>query len=204
MADAIASVPGGYIVTGSTFSFGANDSKAWILKIDSNGNLIWDKMIGGAVYDMPTSIIVSAYGGYVICGWTTSYGAGERDFWIFQLNSNGNLQWSRTVRQNGYTEAYSAIELGQNEYLMAGWSSAVGKGKLYDYYLIKINVNASQTGSDAQVYESSPSLTGNFLSLTQLASFALIGAGLSIAWILLASKLYKNQKFLRFKSGATR
>jgi len=194
MADAIASVPGGYIVAGNTFSFGANDSKAWILKVDLNGNLIWDKMIGGSIYDMPTSIIVSAYGGYVIGGWTTSYGAGERDFWIFQLDGNGNLQWSRTVRQNGYTEAYSAIELGQNEYLMAGWSNAVGKGKLYDYYLIKLDVNASQTGSDAQVYESTPSLTGNFLSLIQLASFALIGAGLLISGILLALKRQEKQK----------
>jgi hypothetical protein len=180
-ADAIESVPGGYIVAGNTLSFGANNSKAWVLKVDLNGNLIWDKMIGGSDYDMPTSIIVSAYGGYVIGGWTTSYGAGERDFWIFKLDSNGNLQWSRTVRQNGYTEAYSAIELGQNEFLMAGWSSAVGKGGLYDYYVIKINVDPSQTLSEARVYESTPNLSWNWLSPIQLISFALIGLGLLVA-----------------------
>jgi len=194
MADAIASVPGGYIVAGNTFSFGANNSKAWVLKVDLNGNLMWDEMIGGSVYDMPTSVIVSAYGGYVIGGWTTSFGAGERDFWIFKLDGNGNLQWSRSIRRNGYTEAYSAIELGQNEFLMAGWSSAVGKGSLYDYYVIKITVDLSQTGSGTQVYESTPNLSWNWLSPIQLFSFVLIGLGSSIACVLTASRLRKRKK----------
>lgn len=161
MASAIISVPGGYLVAGNTLSFGSGASNALILKVDLNGTLIWDKTVGGTDYDMPTSIIASQYGGYIIGGWSTSYGKGERDFWIFQLDDNGTLQWSRTIEQNGYTEAYSTIELGQDKFLMAGWENDVnGKSKpnYYDYYFIEITVNPSKTGVGALVYESTPNL----------------------------------------------
>ena len=59
---------GGYIVSGSTSSFGAMMSDWWIMKLDSRGNIVWQKSIGGTSVDQTTAIFETQDGGFIVIG----------------------------------------------------------------------------------------------------------------------------------------
>ena len=88
-------VDGGYIVVGFTYSFtGSGDF--WVLKLDNTGGIIWQKTYGGGSQDSPGRIKQTADGGYIVVGYTQSYGAGSADTWVFKLDPNGNVTWGKT------------------------------------------------------------------------------------------------------------
>ena len=138
-AYATAETAGGCVVVGDTRSKGEGESDAWIIKVDVNGNLAWDKAVGGGGFDMPTCIAVSSHQGYLVGGFTFSFGNGERDFWLFKVDDSGNVLWSCTVGRSEFEEAYSVLEVAENEFVMAGWTNSIGKGH-YDFYVVEINV----------------------------------------------------------------
>ena len=82
---------GGYVVAGWTHAFGAGDEDAWVLKLDSNGNVQWQKTYGGTGADYAFSIQQTSGGGYVVAGYTFSFGAGDADAWVLKLDGNGNI-----------------------------------------------------------------------------------------------------------------
>jgi hypothetical protein len=82
---------GGYAVAGWTGSFGAGDTDMWVLKLDGNGEIEWQKTYGGPGFDLAHSIQQTEDGGYVTAGWTESYGAGDGDVWVLKLDANGNM-----------------------------------------------------------------------------------------------------------------
>jgi len=82
---------GGYIVAGSTDSFGAGSSDVWILKLTSSGDIGWQKTYGGSGSDSASSIQQTSDGGYIVTGYIISWGAGSRDFWVLKLSSDGDI-----------------------------------------------------------------------------------------------------------------
>jgi uncharacterized delta-60 repeat protein len=82
---------GGYIVVGTTQSFGAGTDDFWILKLSSIGNIEWQKTYGGSDDDWSRSIQQTSDGGYIVVGTTKSFGAGEDDIWILKLSLNGDI-----------------------------------------------------------------------------------------------------------------
>lgn len=142
-AYAIASAPDGCIIAGNTYSYGAGNSDAWIIKIDLNGKLLWDKTFGGKEYDSPSCMSQAQGGGYLVAGTTFSFGNGNRDFWLFKVSDNGNIVWSCTVGRSGYEEAYGVVNAGNNYYAMAGWTDSIGAGGRYDFYIVKIQAPPS-------------------------------------------------------------
>jgi hypothetical protein len=76
---------GGYIVGGNTGYFGAGWDDFWILKLNSNGTIAWQKTYGGSSTDRATSVQQTIDGGYIVAGYTTSSGMGSGDFWVLKL-----------------------------------------------------------------------------------------------------------------------
>ncbi len=87
---------GGYIVAGSTESFGAEGGDFWVLKLDSVGNIQWQKTYGGNDEEQANSIQQTGDGGYIVAGWAESFGAGHEDCWVLKLDASGNVQWQKT------------------------------------------------------------------------------------------------------------
>ena len=83
---------GGFIVAGLTSSFGAGKINIWIIKLDKNGAIQWQKTYGGLNYDYADSIQQTSDGGFIIAGFTSSFGAGKTDIWILKLDSIGNIK----------------------------------------------------------------------------------------------------------------
>ena len=83
-------IGGGFIVTGYSGSFGAGVD-AWVLNLDAEGNILWQKIYGSNGSEWARSIQRTSDGGYVMSGKTTSFGAGLGDVWVLKLDSNGDI-----------------------------------------------------------------------------------------------------------------
>ncbi|MFC2167707.1 hypothetical protein ACFLRW_01895 [Acidobacteriota bacterium] len=85
---------GGYIIAGKTESFGAGLTDIWILKLNLGGDIEWQKAYGGSQAEEATSIEQTSDGGYIVAGFSKSYGAGMEDFLILKLFPNGDINSS--------------------------------------------------------------------------------------------------------------
>jgi len=140
-AYAVASAFDGYVVVGDTRSKGSGDSDVWIVKIDFDGNLIWETVFGGEDFDAPTCVSQLTGGKYSVGGVTFSYGNGLRDFLLLSVDDGGQVVWSCTVGRSDYEEAYAVVPSVVGEFVIAGWTSSLGQGR-YDFYAVKVRVNS--------------------------------------------------------------
>lgn len=83
---------GGYIMTGHTSSYGAGGMDLWMVKTDALGNESWSKTFGGVGDDFGTSVQQTSDGGYIMTGYTSSYGAGGMDLWMIKTDASGNVE----------------------------------------------------------------------------------------------------------------
>jgi hypothetical protein len=133
----IQSSDGGYVVAGNTRSFGAGDVDIFIVKLDGSGNVVWAKTIGGSNEDVARSIIRSSDGGYVVAGWTESFGAGGSDIYVVKLDSSGNIVWTKAIGGSDKDEAGSIIQSSDGGYIVAGHTRSFGLGG--DIFVLKLD-----------------------------------------------------------------
>ena len=130
---------GGYVITGSTSSFGAGETDIYVVKLDANGNLQWTKTIGGGG---GSSLIQTSDGGYAIAGSTYSFGAGAWDVYVVKLDANGNLQWTKTIGGEKDDYGSSLIQTSDGGYAIAGYTYSFGAGYA-DVYVIKLDAHGN-------------------------------------------------------------
>jgi hypothetical protein len=137
-ASAITSTPdGGYIVAGMTRSFGAGKSDIWVLKLDGQGNVEWQKTYGGTGDDVAYAITPTSDGGYVVTGWTLSFGAGLGDVWVLKLDGQGNVQWQKTYGGKGRDEARAIVSASDGGYVLVGMTASFTGS--YDAWVLKLD-----------------------------------------------------------------
>jgi len=123
---------GGYIIVGYTRSNNgqvtANHGGAdvWVIKLDRNGNLEWEKTYGGSKDDIATHVAPTFGSGLVIAGYTfsndgdVSKNQGKSDFWIVKIDSEGKLEWEKTYGGSSYDEASFVKQTAYGEYVVTG------------------------------------------------------------------------------------
>jgi len=80
---------GGYALAGLTRSFGAGSTDFWLVKTDAAGSMQWNKTYGGTGDDEANALVQTGDGGYALAGYTDSFGAGSRDFWLVKIGPEG-------------------------------------------------------------------------------------------------------------------
>jgi uncharacterized delta-60 repeat protein len=93
---AIAPAGDGWLVAGATSSFGAGDADLSVVRLGSDGAVVWQKAIGGQASDYASSILPTEDGGWLVSGSTTSSGAGDYDAWVGAFTAQGELIWQKT------------------------------------------------------------------------------------------------------------
>ena len=151
---------GGYIVTGMTESNDGDVSKnhdntgitsdIWVVKLDSNGNISWEKCLGGTYDDKANSVLQTTNGNYIVAGWTESDDGdvignhGGKDSWVIELNNSGEILWKNRIGGNNDEEAHSIIQTQNGNYIISGWSESnngdlTGNHGMSDYFIVEID-----------------------------------------------------------------
>lgn len=126
---------GGYIVAGSTYSYGAGLGDVYLVRVDVYGETIWTRTFGGSGDDMGMSVQQTTDGGYIVAGSTFSYGAGRGDVFLIKADDSGNVAWTSTYGRSGYDGGYSVQQTTDGGYIIAGRTES--NAGSFDVYLIK-------------------------------------------------------------------
>ena len=138
--DIVEANDGGYVVLGFTNSIDGDitgktnpDQDYWLLKLNQDGDKIWDKTYGGSQNDQATGLSKTNDGGYIISGYTSSFdgdvseNAGFQDYWIVKVDSQGTIQWEKSFGFIGQDQAYKVIPTSDGGYFASG-TLQVGEG----------------------------------------------------------------------------
>jgi hypothetical protein len=147
---------GGFIVAGTSNSADGNvtgnhlHDDCWVVKLDSLGNIKWEKSYGGSATDVASSILQTSDGGYILAGSTLSndgdvsgnHGAG--DLWIVKLDSIGTISWQKCLGGTNYDNASFAQQTTDGGYIVLGVGGSTdgditGNHNSADYWLVKLD-----------------------------------------------------------------
>ncbi|MDD5529505.1 MAG: T9SS type A sorting domain-containing protein [bacterium] len=126
----------GFIIVGYTYSFGAGDEDVYLIRTNSSGNTLWTKTFGGTGPDCSNSVQQTKDGGFIITGWTYSFGAGDEDVYLIRTNSSGDTLWTKTFGGTGPDCSNSVQQTKDGGFIITGWTDSFGAG-YRDVYLIK-------------------------------------------------------------------
>ncbi len=136
----VQTLDGGFAIAGDTYSYGAGDRDAYLIRTDANGVMLWNTTFGGIEDDNVWTMIQTSDGGFAIIGRTDSYGAGSFDIYLVKTDANGSMLWNTTYGGPEYDFGTSLIQTLDGGFVIAGTTESYGAGDT-DVYLIRTDAN---------------------------------------------------------------
>ena len=140
---------GGYIIVGSTKSFGAGNNDVYLIKTNSSGDTLWTKTFGGTGEDYGFSVVQTTDGGLVICGSLQT--AFNTDVYLIRTDANGDSLWTKTyggIGSNGLDHGGTVAQTIDGGFVIAGFTQFLGGGST-NAYLIKTDANGNSGCNEA-------------------------------------------------------
>jgi hypothetical protein len=140
---------GGSVVAGYRTSINGRPD-FWIIKLDSSGNITWQKYLGGSYYDYAYSITQTQDGGFLVAGSTSSTDGdvsgnhGQVDVWVVKLDPVGNLVWQKCFGSSSDDVAKCITQTQDGGYILAGYNGnnngdVIGNHGSFDYWIVKLD-----------------------------------------------------------------
>ncbi|MBL0063149.1 MAG: hypothetical protein IPP40_17125 [bacterium] len=137
----VATSDGGFVLAGTTTSFGSGNQDIWLLKANANGDSIWSRTFGGTNDDQGKVVLETIDNGLLVAGGTSSSGSGGMDMMIEKTDSDGNTEWSQVIGGTGSDICYSAVQTTDSGYAVAGVLSVTGAGS--NFGLVKLSASGA-------------------------------------------------------------
>ncbi len=128
----------------------------WIVKLNSNGNISWQKSLGGSGIESANSIRQTSDGGYIMAGYTASTdgdlagraSGNSDDYWIVKLTATGNISWQKTYGGTTLDWAAAVRQTADGGYIVAGQAASsngdvTGGHGSWDYWVLKLNASGN-------------------------------------------------------------
>ncbi len=131
---------GDIIVAGYTYSFGAGKEDFWVLRLDENGNVKWQKTYGGSRDDEAYAVAISPNGDIIVVGYTESFEGGGT--WVLRLDLNGNAIWQKNYGEKYWDIARAVAILFNGEIIVAGVTESFGAGA-GDVWVLRLDGNGN-------------------------------------------------------------
>jgi hypothetical protein len=163
---AVATADGGFLVGGFTFSSSGGDitqgtfgnTDFWVVRLDADGNALWDRRYGGSDLDQMTAVVATPDGGFLLGGYTWSSLSGDMnginrggmDYAVVKINSSGVRQWTRMVGSSGQDYLYdiqlasdgSIYLIGESNGPISGNKSQASFGGI-DTWIVKLSASGT-------------------------------------------------------------
>ena len=174
---------GGYVIVGSSTSYGAGGSDLWILKLDGSGEFSWSKTYGGQGNDVGKDIVQTSDGGYIITGYTRSFSSGgDMDLWLIKTDANGesclyndggtctqnSSKWVKSFGTSGNDYGNSVKETSEGDFIVAGKS-----GRIPSIFVVKTNSLGEKIWEN--LYGTGPGDRGQYIIERQDLGFLIVG-----------------------------
>jgi len=148
---------GGFMAAGYTTSFGAGGLDMYLLKFDAAGERIWHRTYGGDNDDEALALAPDGKGGFLLAGYSESFGNGFPDVWLLQVDSAGDSLWSLTYGNIGVDYAAAILHQGGGAFRVAG-TSVMETGAAT---ALVLDVNAGENAVTAHTYQAG---SGNLMA----------------------------------------
>ncbi|MGO4904409.1 T9SS type B sorting domain-containing protein [Flavobacterium sp. W20_MBD1_R3] len=176
---------GNYLIGGNSFSTISgektenkinNSDDAWLVKLNNDGQILWQKVIGANDTESLSDIRMTSDNGFIlgimsysgISGYKTEISRGDRDYWIVKLDSNGKFEWDKTIGGDSLDQSQSIVQAKDGGYVTLGWSQSnisgdktENKSGLQDFWVVKLKMCSQNLSATSN----SPMCIGNTIEL---------------------------------------
>jgi hypothetical protein len=163
-------------IFGQASTLVSGDGNFYVIKVDTTGFVYWNKSYGGNNYESPVSALQTPDGGFLSLGWTRSFGAGQRDWYLVKADSLGNQEWQKTYGTSANEGGWGVTALIDGNYILTGGKANSSSTQSYGV-LKKVNQAGDLLWSKDYVFENNYS---NSLFWTkELSDGSLVSVGLT-------------------------
>lgn len=149
---------GGYAVSGQTFSYGAGFIDAFVAKFAADGTMSWNKTWGSTDGESADSIAQTSDGGYIVTGYTNSFGYADGDAILVKLTTNGDVSWSKAWNMLLGDGGNSVIQTSDGGYAVVGTSNVHGMSNENMTFIAKFGTDGSMSWN--RIWNESPQNNG--------------------------------------------
>ncbi|MBL7766846.1 MAG: T9SS type A sorting domain-containing protein [Chitinophagaceae bacterium] len=152
---------GGYICAGCSESNDGNVSgnhggggDFWVVKLNSSGNIEWQKALGSSGFDFAQDVVQTSDGGYIVAGLSdmangdVTVNHGNSDYWVVKLSATGSIQWQKSYGGTSIDVACSIKQTMEGGYIVAGYSFSNDVDATWnwggkDYWIVKLGATGN-------------------------------------------------------------
>ncbi len=160
---------GGYVFTGYAEVLGAGIQDVYLVKTNADGDTLWTKTYGGSQYEDGFCVEQTDDGGYIVVGYTSSFGAGQEDVCLLKTDALGDTLWTKTYGGTNFERGASVVQTTDGGYIISGETLSYGAGN-HNVYVVKTNdvgdivwTKVFGGGGDDYGYDVIQNLDGDFL-----------------------------------------
>ena len=138
VAESMQETADGNLIIGGYSETSENSYQVYAAKLTMDGDTIWTRNYGGMDWDFCRQLVSLPDGGFAVFGQTFSYGAGDGDFYLLRLNSDGDTLWTKTYGGPGLESGESIALASDGGFYLGGYTASFGAG-MHDIYVVRTN-----------------------------------------------------------------